>query len=49
MSVQTTTDAKEFDLPGLTREITWYCGGSRERSANDQEFNKLRISALLVA
>lgn len=33
-----------FDLPGLTREITWYCGGSRERSANDTQFNRVKIS-----
>ena len=33
-----------FDLPSLTTEITWYCGGSRERSANGTAFNKVKIS-----
>ena len=30
-------------LPGLTREITWYCGGSRERSANGEQFDQVRL------
>lgn len=33
-----------FDLPALTHELTWYCGGSRERSANGAEFNKVEIT-----
>lgn len=43
-SVPPNVSGKEFDLPGLTREITWYCGSSRERSANDTPFNKVKIS-----
>jgi len=42
--VKANSSPAPFDLPGLTREITWYCGGSRERSANDTEFNKVKIS-----
>jgi len=42
--VKANSATKGFDLPGLTREIYWYCGGSRERSANDKEFNKVKIS-----
>lgn len=42
--VKANTSPTPFDLPGLTREITWYCGGSRERSANDTEFNRVKIS-----
>ena len=34
---------KSFDLPAMTNEITWYCGGSRERSANGTQFNKVKI------
>ncbi len=44
VSVGVNSPTKGFDLPGLTKEITWYCGGSRERSANDTEFNKIEIS-----
>jgi hypothetical protein len=42
--VKANSSPPAFDLPGLTREITWYCGGSRERSANGTEFNKVKIS-----
>jgi len=42
--VKANSSPAAFDLPGLTHEITWYCGGSRERSANDAEFNKVKIS-----
>jgi hypothetical protein len=35
---------QSFDLPALTNEIIWYCGGSRERSANGTQFNKVKIS-----
>jgi hypothetical protein len=31
-------------LPSLTREISWYCGGTRERSANDTPFNMVQIT-----
>lgn len=31
------------DLPGLTREITWYCGGTRERSANGEQFDHIQL------
>ncbi len=44
VSVGANSPTKGFDLPGLTKEITWYCGGSRERSANDKDFNKVKIS-----
>jgi hypothetical protein len=30
-------------LPSMTREITWYCDGTRERSANDTPFNAVEI------
>ena len=33
-----------FDLPSATREINWYCAGSRERSANDKPFNRVQIT-----
>src|SRR5262245_2345129 len=26
-------------LPASSRELIWYCGGSRERAANDEPFN----------
>lgn len=42
--VKANSSPAPFDLPGLTREITWYCGGSRERSANDTPFNRVKIS-----
>ena len=32
------------DLPAATREVTWYCGGTRERAANDEPFNRVRLS-----
>lgn len=32
------------DLPGMTTEMSWYCGGSRERVANDKSFNRVRAS-----
>lgn len=32
------------ELPSSTRELNWYCGGSRERSANDKPFNAVKIS-----
>ena len=35
---------KSVSLPARTTEIFWYCGGSRERSANDKEFNNVKIS-----
>jgi len=35
---------READLPGLVREITWYCAGSRERSANDELFNHVKLA-----
>ncbi len=35
--------SKSKDLPGLTREITWYCGGTRERSANDEQFDHVKL------
>src|SRR5262249_3752921 len=31
-------------LPSMTREFNWYCGGSRERSANDKPFNKILVT-----
>jgi hypothetical protein len=27
------------ELPALQKELIWYCGGSRERCANNQAFN----------
>lgn len=38
------SSTKSFDLPAMTTEITWYCGGSSERSANGAEFNKITIT-----
>ncbi len=35
---------QSFDLPALTNEVIWYCGGTRERSANGTQFNKIKIS-----
>src|SRR5215813_3926020 len=32
------------ELPAMTREIYWYCGGSRERSANGTPFNKVLVT-----
>ncbi|MEP7347739.1 MAG: hypothetical protein ABI877_20885, partial [Gemmatimonadaceae bacterium] len=31
-------------LPGFTTEITWFCGGDRERAANGRQFNEVRIA-----
>src|SRR5262245_18403125 len=28
-----------FDMMGMVHEFQWYCGGSRERVANDKPFN----------
>ncbi|MCA8956812.1 MAG: hypothetical protein KDC87_12115 [Planctomycetes bacterium] len=36
-------ESKMADLPALTKELHWYCAGSRERVANGREFNRLRI------
>ena len=36
--------AKRVELPALTKEITWFCGGDRNRSANDEHFNVVKIS-----
>jgi hypothetical protein len=44
VKITANSPTKGFDLPGMTSEITWYCGGSRERSANDTPFNKVKIS-----
>ena len=35
---------KVVDLPSATRELSWYCGGSRERAANDHPFNRVRVT-----
>ena len=32
-----------FEMIGLIREFQWYCSGSRERVANDKQFNFVRI------
>ena len=32
-----------FRLSGKKKEMTWYCGDSPERVANDKEFNWVRI------
>ena len=31
--------SKLAELPATTRELFWYCGGTRERCANDEPFN----------
>lgn len=38
-------DQKEhrFEMVGMVREFQWYCGGSRERVANDRQFNVVVI------
>ena len=33
-----------IELPALSAEFHWYCGGSRERAANDQSFNLIKAS-----
>jgi len=37
-------ESKTAELPSSTREIYWYCAGSRERSANDTPFNVVQIT-----
>src|SRR5215831_3939383 len=37
-------ESKTAELPSSTREIHWYCAGSRERSANDTPFNVVQIT-----
>jgi hypothetical protein len=31
--------SKAVEMPAMQRELTWYCGDSRERCANGQPFN----------
>lgn len=35
---------KRVKLPSLTTEVNWLCGGDQERSANDQQFDIVRIT-----
>ena len=35
---------KTVDLPATTKELVWFCGGTRETSANDKPFNRVKIS-----
>ncbi|MGH9902829.1 MAG: hypothetical protein ACRD68_13560, partial [Pyrinomonadaceae bacterium] len=37
-------ESKRVELPALTDEINWFCGGDRNRSANDEHFNVVRVS-----
>src|SRR6185295_10912988 len=37
-------DSQRVELPSLTNEIVWFCGGDRNRSANDEHFNVVKIS-----
>ena len=34
---------KVIQLPGLQKEIRWYCGSSEERTAWDKPANQLRV------
>ncbi len=34
--------SKTVDLGVHQTELTWYCGGTRERCANDKAFNRVR-------
>lgn len=36
--------SETVELPSSTREIYWYCAGTRERSANDTPFNEVQIT-----
>jgi len=36
--------SQRVELPALTSEINWLCGGDRERSANGEPFNVVRIT-----
>jgi hypothetical protein len=38
------SQTQTVQLPSSTREIYWYCSGSRERSANDTPFNAVQIT-----
>jgi len=33
--------SKIVDLPAFTKELYWYCGGTRERCVNDHPFNSI--------
>ena len=35
-------ESKLVELPAYTNELFWFCGGSRERCANDNPFNYVR-------
>jgi hypothetical protein len=37
-------DSQRVELPALTNEIFWFCGGDRNRSANGEHFNVVKIS-----
>jgi hypothetical protein len=37
-------DSQRVVLPSLTDEIFWFCGGDRNRSANDEHFDVVKIS-----
>lgn len=34
----------QIDLPAPVREITWFCGGSREASSNDIPYDRIKLS-----
>jgi hypothetical protein len=36
-------DLKLVALPAAARELRWYCGGTRERVANDRDFDWVQI------
>jgi hypothetical protein len=38
------SQSQTAELPSMTRELNWYCAGSRERSANDTPFNVVQIT-----
>jgi hypothetical protein len=37
-------ESQRVELPALTNEIVWFCGGDRNRSANDEHFNVVKLS-----
>jgi transthyretin-like family protein len=40
----TAGSAAQFDLPAPVREITWFCGKSREASSNDIPYDRVKLS-----
>jgi hypothetical protein len=35
---------KTVDFPATIKELVWFCGGTRQTSANDKPFNRVKIS-----